>query len=183
MCILISVNYHYISINNYIQSQSTNVFHCTRTTEGERLVKALVTIKILSKVQLHLLDFDGHLASEIGSVSDKILYFFLNCPMTRSTCIITLASCLELSTSCWGNYTFPLVNAGIFKCAPNTARSSDTLKPLSAKITSPHSICSKKPHLQVIIFSETRPPQACEMKQIDPFGDTAINTLAVWSFL
>ena len=75
------------------------------------------------------------------------------------------------------------MNEGILKYAPKQAKSSEILNPRSAKTPSPCSMYLRKPLFWVITLSETRPPQALEIKEMEPVGIMAIKTLAVLCFL
>ena len=75
------------------------------------------------------------------------------------------------------------MKGGINNCAPRTTNSSDILKPLSAMMTSPCLIQSRNPDFDVISLSEIRPPQACDMNDMDPVGVIPINTLPMFTLV
>ena len=73
----------------------------------------------------------------MGWVAPKMLYFFRMFPITRSTCILTLAILRVCSTSMPLSCFLPLVNAGILIVEQNNPTDSWMSKPLSAKMTFP----------------------------------------------
>lgn len=96
--------------------------HLWGITDEHKFVSAAVTISILSIVQFVFPTSDGHLIKVIGSIFCSTLYFFLICPITRSTLILALAICLVFSTSHFDNCNFPLVNVGITNLAPHMSQ-------------------------------------------------------------
>ena len=86
-------------MNYCLLSEILLIKHHCGTTELDKFVSAAATIRIMSIVQFVLSASEGHLTRLMGNVLLSILYFFLIWPMTRSTCIRTLASCLVFSTS------------------------------------------------------------------------------------
>ena len=104
---------------------------------------------------------------------------FFNRPMILSTCIHTLKSCLEVSTSHWDNCDFPLVKQGILRTALADAISSRRLKSLPARTRSPKVIFLKNPDYKIICLSDTRPPHLDERKLTRPVEVTPIKYLIV----
>lgn len=137
------------------------------TTDWERLVKAAVT-SFWSMVAVPL--SVGLTIRNIGKVPWNL------CPITHSTCMQTQASCLDFCTSTLGSCDFPFCKGWDFK-PPITAKSSWMLKPHSR--TSPYSMWLRT-HFWVITLSETRPPHAFEVKDIEPVGATAIIIFTVF---
>ena len=104
---------------------------------------------------------------------------FFNRPITYSTCMRTLESCLEVSTSHWDNCDFPFVKQGILRTAPADALSSWRLKPLSARKRSPKVNFFRNPDCKVIYLSDARPNHPDERKLTRPVGVTPTKYLIV----
>ena len=114
----------------------------------------------------------------IGTVVCRYRNFF-NRPITLSTCMRTLESCLEVSTSHWDNCDFPFVKQGILRTAPADALSSWRLKPLSARKRSPKVNFFRNPDCKVIYLSDARPNHPDERKLTRPVGVTPTKYLIV----
>ena len=83
-------------------------------TESQQLHSAAQTVTILSirDVELFLLHKKG-----IGKVDSRMVYFCRNIPITLSTCMRTLESLQEDSTSMALSCFLPFVKAGSFTSA------------------------------------------------------------------
>ena len=79
-------------------------------------------------------------------------------PITQSTWVRTLDSCLDVSTSPLESCSFPFVKLGILYVATRTLNSSFILKPLSASMQSQMETLLKKPDSFVTCLSDTLPP-------------------------
>ena len=79
-------------------------------------------------------------------------------PITQSTWVRTLDSCLDVSTSPLESCSFPFVKLGILYVATRTLNSSFILKSLSASIQSRMETSLKKPDSFVTCLSDTLPP-------------------------
>ena len=105
------------------------------TTDGQILQRAQQTFTILSREVGCPWAAAWH--RDNGMVVWRMVYLFLTRPLTLSTWILTAASPLVASGSSGCSCCLPLVNAGILNCAQNRPTVSLTLKPLSARMTSP----------------------------------------------
>ena len=79
-------------------------------------------------------------------------------PITQSTWVRTLDSCLDVSTSPLESFSFPFVKLGILYVATRTLNSSFILKSLSASMQSQMETLLKKPDSFVTCLSDTLPP-------------------------
>ena len=114
----------------------------------------------------------------IGTVVCRYQNFF-NHPFTLPTCMHTLESCLEVSTSHWVNCDFPFVKQGILRTAPVNAISSWRLKPLSARTRSLKVNFLRNSDCKFICLSDTRPFHPDERKLIRPVWVTPTKYLIV----
>ena len=110
----------------------------------------------------------------IGTVVCRYRNFF-NRPITLSTCMVKLGSCLEVSTSHWDNFDFSFAKQGILRTAPADTISSWSLKPLSARTRSPKFNFLRNPDSKVVCLSDTCPPHSDERKLTRPVGVTQQN--------
>ena len=83
-------------------------------------------------------------------------------PITQSTWIRTLESCLDVSTSPLESCSFPFVKLGILYVATRALNSSFILKPRSASLQSQMEALLKKSDSFVIYLSDTLPPHLPE---------------------
>ena len=124
------------------------------------LLRAQHTYTILSKSGLVS---SREIRKSIGCVSLIIEYFFLMFPITRSTCIRTLAIFLVCSTSIPVSWDFPLVNAGVLMVEQREPTESLMSNPLSARIKSPGTRCERREQCSVRNLSLVLPPHSSEM--------------------
>ena len=142
----------------YIFVVNNKYYYSNGTTDTHKLFNALHTKTILSIVGVS--PTDAGLTKLIGKVLIRIEYLCLVAPITRSTCILTLARWRVSSMSFGDSCKQPFVKAGIFKLACILATSSAISNPLSASTMSPGSNLLKNPELTVKCLSLTLPPQA-----------------------
>ena len=83
-------------------------------------------------------------------------------PITQSTWICPLESCLDVSTSTPESCFFPFVKLGILYVATRALNSSFILKPRSASLQSQMETLLKKSDSFVIYLSDTLPPHLPE---------------------
>ena len=104
-------------------------------------------------------------------------------PITQSTWICTLESCLDVSTSPLESCSFPFVKLGILYVATRPLNSSFILKPRSASIQSRMETLLKKTDSFVICLSGTLPPHPpknlCYKNVMAPAGVIPIKYIEV----
>ena len=121
--------------------------------------------------------------NSIGNFACHILNRCLRVPMALTTWILKFESFRLSSTdfgAIWASY-FSL-KCGINIWARFSRINSCTVKPLSAKTTSPGIRLSKIPQRSVMYLSEARPPYPLEIKVMAPCGLTPIKNLTVVLF-
>lgn len=120
------------------------------------------------------------LAIDIGIVSVNILNVII-LPIARSTCILSDAIFLHLSTSCAGSWWRPSKKGGMFSSMFSSWSMSFIVKPLYAIIDIPglSVSVSRKPHVRVSSTSDVDPTYTCDMQHTAPLGVQATKNLAV----
>ena len=153
-----------------------NNVYSNGTTESQIFTRAQQIVTILSNVVTSPF---LTVTKSMGWVAPKMLYLFRMFPITRSTCILTLAILRVCSTSIPLSCFLPLVNAGILIVEQNNPTDSWMSKPLSAKMTSPGVRWSSRPLFSVRCLSLTLPPHPSEIKLTVPWGVIPIRYLTV----